>query len=268
MIRTVLTSALVLAGVFGPASAETITVCAKGCDYTSINAAIAASSDGDVIQLAAETYFEGAQIDPIDKAITLRGVLGEDGEPASVLDGSGAHRVLHCNRNEDANTKFERLVIRNGSDDIGGGMAILGGTSPTLTNCTFTNNSASIGGGMSIVTASPTLINCTFTNNSAQLGRDVHNIAAQPNLANCTFTECCGVSLPWSYIDLGGNNYDSWCDDCRADLDCYGGGVDASDLGYLLARWGTQDAQSDINGDGLVDSGDLGLLIAAWGPCT
>ena len=77
-------------------SAETITVCAKGCDYTSINAAIIAASNGDVIQLSAETYFEGEYIHPHGKAITLRGVLGKDGEPASVLDGAGAHRVLRC----------------------------------------------------------------------------------------------------------------------------------------------------------------------------
>ncbi|MDA0215357.1 MAG: nitrous oxide reductase family maturation protein NosD, partial [Planctomycetota bacterium] len=41
----------------GPAAwADTITVCASGCNYTSINAAIAAAQNGDVIQLAAQTY--------------------------------------------------------------------------------------------------------------------------------------------------------------------------------------------------------------------
>ena len=66
------------------ATADTITVCANGCDYTSINDAIDASSNGDVIQLAAETYFEGEQIDPLGKAITLRGVLDKDGERTGV----------------------------------------------------------------------------------------------------------------------------------------------------------------------------------------
>ena len=36
MFRTALLSALVFAGVIGPASAETITVCASGCDFSSI----------------------------------------------------------------------------------------------------------------------------------------------------------------------------------------------------------------------------------------
>ena len=33
------------------ATADTLTVCASGCQYTSINAAIDAASDGDVILL-------------------------------------------------------------------------------------------------------------------------------------------------------------------------------------------------------------------------
>ena len=78
MYRTLLaTVALAFSSV--TASAETITVCASGCDYTSINAAIGAASDGDVIQLAAETYFEGEQIDTLGKAITLAGCVGQGG---------------------------------------------------------------------------------------------------------------------------------------------------------------------------------------------
>ncbi len=78
MCRTLLaTVALAFSSV--TASAETITVCANGCDYTSINAAIGAASDGDVIQLSTETYFEGQVIDTLGMAITLRGVLDKAG---------------------------------------------------------------------------------------------------------------------------------------------------------------------------------------------
>ena len=38
------------------APTATITVCASGCDYSSIQDAIKAASDGDTIDLAAETY--------------------------------------------------------------------------------------------------------------------------------------------------------------------------------------------------------------------
>ncbi|MDG1358892.1 MAG: right-handed parallel beta-helix repeat-containing protein [Phycisphaerales bacterium] len=181
---------LVLAVSSATVSAEMITVCADGCDYTSINAAIGAANDGDVIQLAAETYFEGEQIDPLGKAITVRGVLGKAGEPASVLDGAGKHRVLICRNGETEATVFERLVIQNGSASFGAGMLNRNDSSPTLTNCTFTSNSAeSYGGGMFNSTSSPNLINCAFASNSARLGGGmVNEDGSSPTLADCTFT--------------------------------------------------------------------------------
>ena len=39
--------------------------------------------------------------------------------------------------------------------------------------------------------------------------------------------------------------------------------VDASDLGMLLAAWGSSGA-SDINGDGVTDGADLAILLANW----
>ena len=42
-----------------------------------------------------------------------------------------------------------------------------GDSSPYLTNCTFTGNSANYGGGMYNYSGSPTVTNCTFSGNSA-----------------------------------------------------------------------------------------------------
>ena len=51
----------VLACLATASNAETVTVCSSGCDYTSVNDAIDASSSGDVIQLSAEIYTEGTE---------------------------------------------------------------------------------------------------------------------------------------------------------------------------------------------------------------
>ena len=131
------------------ASASTITVCASGCDYTSINATINAAIDGDVIQLAAETYFEGSQTNTLGKAITLRSVLDKAGITASVLDGAGTHRVLICQSGETGATAFQRLVIQDGFAFNGGGMPNIDNSSPELTDCTFIRNSSNYGGGLS-----------------------------------------------------------------------------------------------------------------------
>jgi hypothetical protein len=85
------------------AAADTITVCLDGsCDYTDIQEAINAASDGDVIEIAAGTYYPAATIDTLGKAVTLRGIpsKGKDDALTTVIDGQGSIRVLTCNSGE------------------------------------------------------------------------------------------------------------------------------------------------------------------------
>ena len=42
------------------------------------------------------------------------------------------------------------------------------------------------------------------------------------------------------------------------------GKVDGSDLGLVLAGWGSADPSLDLNGDGQVDGADLGIVLANW----
>jgi len=69
----------------------------------------------------------------------------------------------------------------------GGGMWNESG-SPTVTNCTFSSNSASSGGGMNNYGSSPTLTNCTFSGNSARSrGGGIYNYGSSM-MINCTFS--------------------------------------------------------------------------------
>ena len=187
MHRSLASIALAALGLFASpstATAETITVCASGCDFTSIQKAIDAASNGDVIQLAAETYYEGSVIDTDGKAITLSGATGTNGAPLSILDGGDSHRVLQCVREEGENTVFENLVIRNGSSTEGGGMYNLR-SSPTLNDCTFTSNTGGTdGGGMGNNRSSPNLTDCTFTGNTADTGGGMLNFESSPALTD------------------------------------------------------------------------------------
>jgi hypothetical protein len=46
------------------------------------------------------------------------------------------------------------------------------------------------------------------------------------------------------------------------------GKVDAGDQTSLLAAWGTDNKEYDLDGDGFVDAGDMGILMSNWGEYT
>ena len=75
----------------------------------------------------------------------------------------------------------------------GGGM-YNSSSSPTITNCTFTGNTAYRGGGMYNTSSSPTVTNCTFTGNTADLGGGIYNISSSPTVINCLFAGNTAVS--------------------------------------------------------------------------
>jgi parallel beta-helix repeat protein len=59
-------------------------------------------------------------------------------------------------------------------------------SSPTLTNCTISDNYASFGGGMYNHSSSPTLTNCSISSNfSRDKGGGMYNSSSSPELTNC-----------------------------------------------------------------------------------
>jgi parallel beta-helix repeat protein len=153
----------------------------------SIQAAIVAADPGDEIEVAPGTYLEA--IDFIGKAVRLYSSGGPD---VTTIDGNGYYHVVQCTRWEGPGTILEGFTITgaNSSYEFGGGMYNSSG-SPTVTNCTFTGNTATEGGGMyNWDNSSPTVTNCTFTGNTAQIyGGGMYNYYnCSPTVTNCTFT--------------------------------------------------------------------------------
>jgi len=75
----------------------------------------------------------------------------------------------------------------NSASYYGGGMNNTSESNPTLTHCTFMSNSAIDGGGMANWSSSPAVINCLFAANSAAMdGGAVCNDASFTQLINCT----------------------------------------------------------------------------------
>lgn len=170
--------------------ADTLSVCASGCGYTSIVAAINAATDGDVIQLSAQTYTESGTIDLHGKAITIRGTTDSGGMPNSVLVGSRFHGVMQCVTNEGPSTVLENLRLQGGHAFEGGGL-LLKNANPTIVNCTFADNHAAFdGGGICFDNSNATLSSCRITGNFAgnNGGGLFCDTFSSPTLTNCSIT--------------------------------------------------------------------------------
>ncbi len=139
-------------------------------------------------------------------------------------------------------------------------------SSPTVTNCTFSGNSAADGGGMFNFNSSPTVTNCSFSGNVARRGGGMFNQDSSPPIAESFF---CGnepdhIFGPWT--DEGGNEFLIQCGCDRADLDG-SGDVDFNDILRVLDAWGNEGGPEDLDGSGTVDFQDILTVLDAWGPC-
>ena len=141
------------------AAATTRTVCASGCDYTTIQSAIDAASAGDTIEVQAGTYAEQVVI---SKNITVTGA-GEEvtviQSPATLASVCGTDLASYANSvaivdvcGSSANVTISGLTI-DGDGDGGGplsgmpasgrsefyGLVVHGGATATITSITVTN---------------------------------------------------------------------------------------------------------------------------------
>jgi parallel beta-helix repeat protein len=179
--------------VCGVTTAATINVAADGSgDYTTIQAAVDAASNGDVILVAPGTYTgtDDEVVNTLGKAITIKA----SGTPEeTILDGEGARRVVECSSGEGADAVIEGFTITGGSANsswpggYGGGIFCFEFSSPTITNCTISSNAASDGGGIYCGWGSPTITGCTITDNTASYGGGIFTFFST-TISGCTIS--------------------------------------------------------------------------------
>ena len=96
----------------------------------------------------------------------------------------------------------------NGSHrDRGGGMYADGG-SPTIHNCIFVENWASIGAGMTnYFSSSPYLTDCTFVGNNASAGAGMFNdVDSSPTLIHCEFVANTASDVAAAIMNVGSSS--------------------------------------------------------------
>jgi len=159
-----------------------ITVCASGCDHTSIQYAInLLATDGDTIQLSSETYTETINI---NKSITLIG----EGRYNTILQAAGnpalaSNRVIQVTNG--ITVVIDGLSIQNGNSASDGG-GILNEGNLNLNNSRVVRNIALNGGGIANIsqldTAKITISNSIIRLNEASLsGGGIFNYSPAPN---------------------------------------------------------------------------------------
>ena len=171
--------------------ADTLTVCLDGtCDFTDIQVAIIAASEGDVIEISGELYLLENRISNGDKTLTLRGTVDPvTGELLTRLDGQDQVGVMSC-WFAGPDMVLEQLVFQNGRSEGCPGLHVLY-ADPTIINCSFENNTA-IEQGQGAVRnfrSSPSFIDCRFIGNSSETfgGGMSNNEEAAPTLHGCRF---------------------------------------------------------------------------------
>jgi parallel beta-helix repeat protein len=222
--------------------------------YVDLQVAVDAAESGDEIWVAAGTYrptsWPNGGSEDRERHFSLRngvavygGFVGTETSLSqrdvetkeTILSGGNYcyHVFYHPEGTDlDASAILDGVTITRGNANgpyhhyQGGGMYNRG-SSPTLSNCTITRNSArgwyeecdnsfwpidppcweneiGEGGGMYNSSSSPTLTNCTFSENSAfDRGGGMYNSSSSPILINCTFS---GNS---AFLDRGDGIYNS-----------------------------------------------------------
>jgi parallel beta-helix repeat protein len=203
--------------------------------YTSLQSAILAASDGDVIRVADGTYMPTDGTDrmirfSLRSGVNLYGGYAGYGAPfpdardieanATLLSGDigTVGTVADNSYHVVTATQFAAPAVIDGLSITlgyanealdrghGGGFLAIGILSVTLNNCTFIANTASYGGGMYNSYSSPVLTNCTFRLNE---GVGMYNSNSSPTLTDCSFSGNTGT-----YGGMCNDNSSPMLDNC------------------------------------------------------
>lgn len=176
-----------------------------GAASGNLQAMIDASVTGDEIWVAAGTYSpapSGASFNMKD-GVKIYGGFPASGSPVftdreatvnlTILHGNNASVIYNdqavFGTAVTASAVLDGFTITGGADTYGGGMWNVQ-SSPTISNCIFSGNTAtSYGGGLFSQQSSPIVSNCTFSNNTAPAGAGVMSYQSSPAFTNCSFVE-------------------------------------------------------------------------------
>jgi ELWxxDGT repeat protein/predicted outer membrane repeat protein len=165
-------------------------------DYGTIQAAIDAAIEGDVVVVENGTYIGvgNMNLDFHGKAITVK---SENGPEHTVIDCENSGRAFYFHLAETPRSIIQGFTVKNGNataggvtdPGYGGGIYIGETSSPTILDCVFSNNTAigSRGGGVSIKGVWTHITGCTFIENTALWGGGIYIEGEFTTIENSSF---------------------------------------------------------------------------------
>ena len=137
-------------------------MCASGCDYASIQAAIDAAQPGDTVAVAAGNYTESLTL---SKAVSLTGANAAD----TIVHALPDNRVLTVTGESiTPSVVISGLTLMGGMDVEGGGLYIVSEAQPHVENLVLSQNYGIYGGGLLVATSRPqTFLNVSIIGNTA-----------------------------------------------------------------------------------------------------
>jgi len=188
--------------------------------------ALTAAVSGDDIWVAEGTYYPSVEVGgtgdryktfQLKHGVAIYGGFPTDGDTFANRDPSQYETILsgdigvssdnsdncyhvfyHLGTNLDSTAVLDGFTITGGNANgpggsrlgCGAGMLNWSHNNPTVTNCTFSDNSAYQGGGMyNYYDCSPIVTNCTFSrNSSSRYGGGMSNGGGRPVITNCIFS--------------------------------------------------------------------------------
>jgi predicted outer membrane repeat protein len=233
-----------------PSGAATYLVRPDGSgDFPTIQAAIDAAADGDVVGLADGT-FRGPgnrDIDYHGKAITIRSQAGDP--DWCIIDCEGTyedqHRGFDFHSGEGPGASLQGVTVIGGYVRLpapdGGGVRC-SSASPTFFDCVFADNYAdSDGGGLYAAGGSPVFVRCVFAGNSTLgYGGGAFLAGGPATVIDCSFrnnrseySHGGGVACYNSHASISRCAFvENWAQNAGG-LECEGGAVSVNESSFL-----------------------------------